>query len=171
MKEASDTRPLITTKTFKLEGGRIALGLMPKAVWGALPGAGIVIAGISIKKSHPEDLVVASTLIWAGAALILCCIAAPFLANLMAAVLPRPSQRVEFYTHELDVVLTEGASRSIPYVSVEAMWEEGQSLCLEIAGETLEIPHLAFQTRWEMERAQSLIKAMRPDQTLRSLAS
>lgn len=167
----SDTRPLVTTKTFQLEGGRVAMSLLPKAMWGAAPGAVMAIAGFVVNRSHPEDLVVGSTLMWAGSAVFLLCVAAPLLANLMTTVLPRPSQRVEFFTHEMDVVLTEGSSRSIPYIEIEAMWEEGQALCLRISGETLEIPHLAFQTRWELERAQSLINAMRPDQTLRSLAS
>lgn len=171
MKEASDTRPIVATKTFQLEGHRMAMGLLPKAVWGALPGALLVFLGVAIKRSHPGDLVIGPTLIWAGCALTMICIGAPFAANLMAKILPRPTQRIEFFTHEFDVVLTEGASRSIPYTLVEEMWEEGQSFCLKVDGETLEIPFLAFQTRWEMERAQALIKAKRPDQSLKSLAA
>lgn len=171
MEKANDTRPLIATKTFQLEGRRVAKGLQMRAAWGGLLGGISALLGIVLMKANPQDLALGPTLIWAGAVVAGLCLCAPAFAGLMSVLLPRPSQRVEFYSHELDVILIEGASRSIPYIAVESMWEEGQSLCIKVGGETLEIPYLAFQTRWEMERAQGLIKAMRPDDSLKSLAA
>lgn len=171
MAEASDNRPLIATKPFQIEGRHVASMLAPKALYGVVPGLVVCIVGLTIGRSNPHDLALAPTLLWAGGAIVGLSILAPLAVGLMAKALPRTTQHVEFFSHEFDVFHSEGASKSIPYSDVRAIWEDGMMVCIKVDEEVVEIPYLAFANRWEMERAVSLVRSKLPDTRLRSLAS
>lgn len=171
MAEASDNRPLIATKPFQIEGRQVASRLVPKALYGIVPGLIICIVGLTIRRSNPNDLALVPTLLWAGGVIVGLSILAPLAVAMMAKALPRTTQHVEFFSHEFDVFLSEGASRSIPYSDIQAIWEDGMLVCIQVGGETVEIPYLAFVNRWEMERAVALVRSKLPDTSLKSLAS
>ncbi len=171
MPERSDTRPLIATKPFQMEGRFVAARLVPKAFLGAIPGTMICLAGIAVRRANANDLVWGTTLLWAGGIIAGLSLLAPAAVRLMSRALPRTTQHVEFYSHEFDVFLAEGASKSIPYSEVQAIWEDGMMVCIRLRDETVEIPYLAFSNRWEMERAVTLVRSKLPDTSLKSLAA
>lgn len=171
MAEASDNRPLIATRPFQIEGRHFASKLAPKALFGAVPGVVICVSGLILGRSNPNDLVLAPTLLWAGGIIAGLSILAPLAVGLMAKALPRTTQHVEFFSHEFDVFLSEGASKSIPYSAVQSIWQDGMMVCIQVGDETVEIPYLAFLNRWEMERAVALVRSKLPDTSLKSLAS
>lgn len=169
MSTARDTKPLVATKPFVAEGTRAGLGFLSKAIWLVVPGLGFAVGGILRSKAVPGDLVLGPTLLWAGAAIFAIGLGSPILVNLLTNALPKPTQRVEFFSQEFDVVLEEGAARSIKYSEIQEVKTDSMILSVLVDDEVLEIPFLAFQTRWEMERAESLVRSKLPDASLKSL--
>lgn len=169
MSGSRDTKPIVETKPFVLEGSRAGLGFMSKAVWLVAPGVCLVVAGILLGRTNPNDLVLSPTLFWAGVAVFCLGLGSPSLVKLLVNSIPQPTQKVEFFSQEFDVVLAEGAARSIKYFEVDSVYSDGSTLFILVEGETLEIPYLAFQTRWELERAEALVRSKLPDSNLKSL--
>ena len=169
MSRAEETKPLVTTKPFVIEGSRAGLGFLSKAIWLVVPGVFLVVAGLLRSRSVPGDLVLGPNLFWAGVGFFVVGLGSPMLVQILVNAIPKPTQRVEFYSHEFDVLLTEGAARSIKYSEVQRVHVESMVLSIHVDDEVLEIPFLAFRTRWELERAEALVRSSLPDANLRSL--
>jgi hypothetical protein len=169
MSRAEETKPLVRTKPFVIEGTRAGHGFLAKAIWLAVPGVILVAAGVLWSRAYPGDLVLGPTLFWGGLTILAIGLISPMLVQILANAIPKPTQQVEFFTNEFDVLLAEGAARSIKYSEVERVTSESMTLYIFVDGEVLEIPYLAFQTRWELERAEVLVKSRLPDDSLRSL--
>lgn len=169
MSSAQETKPFVTTKPFVMEGSRAGLGFFSKAIWLIVPGIFLAVFGLLRSRSAPGDLVLGPTLFWAGVGFFVVGLGSPMLVQVLVNAMPKPTQRVEFFTHEFDVLLTEGAARSIKYSEVQAVNVDSMVLSILVDDEVLEIPFLAFQTRWELERAEALVRSALPDSNLKSL--
>lgn len=139
------------------------------AVWLVVPGVLLIVAGLLTSRTLQNDLVLGKTLLWAGIAVFSLGVLSPLVVKHLVNSIPQPTQRVEFYTSEFDVVLMEGAARSIKYADVDRVSASSMTLSVLVEDEVLEIPFLAFQTRWEMERAEALLRSKLPDSNLKSL--
>lgn len=145
------------------------MGFLGKAVWLVVPGGLLITVSLLRAKAVPSDLVLTPTLFWAGIVTLIIGIASPLLVKLLVTAIPQPTQTVEFFSNEFDVVLAEGAARSIRYSEIQGVNSDSMTLSVLVDDELLEIPFLAFQNRWEMERAESLLRSKIPDASLKSL--